>query len=354
MLPKVVIIILNWNGWEDTVECLESLYQIDYPDYEVILVDNGSTNSSIRQIKEYANGMINTKSNYCTYDSSNKPIKVLEYSEEEIELSHSYGKWTKSSFGRKLIILKNKKNYGFSEGNNIGIRFALKNINFRYILLLNNDTVVEKNFLYELVITGEKSQENGIIGSKILYYYNPSIIQFNGKCINYKNLFLSRYTHPKKTAHGCESNTVKGCSMLIKKNVIKNIGALDPDYFAYGEEEDYCIRAMRAGYKIIYSPTSKVYHKGGGSTGGGFNKITAFLRIRNIILLYRKNFPLLHLLLLIPYLVTFIIYHTIFAMIARKYIVINSMIKGLLWHVGSIKKNNYSLGLDERYLQKLK
>jgi len=111
--PKVAIIIVNWDGWEDTIECLESLYRIDYPNYEIIIIDNHSQDDSVRRIKDY-------------------------------------------SEGKELTIIENEDNYGFAEGNNIGIRYALKYLKPKYILLLNNDTVVDKDFLKELISAGER------------------------------------------------------------------------------------------------------------------------------------------------------------------------------------------------------
>ena len=116
MNPKVSIVILNWNGWEDTIECLESLYQITYPDYDVIVVDNGSEDESVEKIKEYAEGNIVVESKFFEYSSGNKPIKIIEYTREEAEAGG--GKEEEIAdlpSNRKLIIIKNEKNYGFAE-----------------------------------------------------------------------------------------------------------------------------------------------------------------------------------------------------------------------------------------------
>ena len=144
MNPKVSIIILNWNGWRDTIECLESLYQITYPNYDVIIVDNGSEDGSIQKIKEYAESKIKVESKFFEYSSENKPIKIIEYTREEAEAGGGKEKEiTDLPSNKKMIIIKNEKNYGFAEGNNIAMRYALKALNPDYILLLNNDTVVD-------------------------------------------------------------------------------------------------------------------------------------------------------------------------------------------------------------------
>lgn len=117
MNPKVSIIILNWNGWEDTIECLESLYQITYPNYDVIVVDNCSKDESIEKIKEYAEGKIEVESKFFAFSDNNKPIKIVEYTREEAEA----GGWKEKELenvpsNRKLILIKNEKNYGFAGG----------------------------------------------------------------------------------------------------------------------------------------------------------------------------------------------------------------------------------------------
>ncbi|GAG66010.1 unnamed protein product, partial [marine sediment metagenome] len=115
---KVSIIILNWNGWEDTIECLESLYQITYPNYNVIVVDNSSEDDSIERIKEYREGRIKVESTFFNYDPSNKPIKIIEYTREETETDGGKEREILDlPSNRKMILIKNDKNYGFAEGN---------------------------------------------------------------------------------------------------------------------------------------------------------------------------------------------------------------------------------------------
>ena len=126
--PKVSVIILNWNGWKDTIECLESLYKINYPNYNVVLVDNASTDNSILNIKDYCNGQLKVESKFFTYETENKPIKLLEFTEEDIKniTSEKYSDLIKDSSNKILNLIKNQDNYGFAKGNNIGIAYALK------------------------------------------------------------------------------------------------------------------------------------------------------------------------------------------------------------------------------------
>ena len=269
MNPKVSIIILNWNGWKDTIECLESLYQIAYPNYEVIVVDNGSEDDSIEKIKEYAEGKIEVESKFFEYDPSNKPIKWIEYTRGEAEAGGGIEKEIVDlSSNRKLIIVKNEKNYGFAEGNNIGMRYALKALNPDYILLLNNDTVVDKEFLGELVKVGESDSNKGIVGSKIYDYYTPNLIQCAGGDINWVLGEIKEFTWIEDNnpySKTCERDFVWATSALIKKEVLERVGLLDAYFFFGIEEYDHCTSAKKAGFKIIYLSTSKIWHKKGAS-----------------------------------------------------------------------------------------
>lgn len=236
---NVSIVIVNWNGWDDTIECLESIYKIDYPDYKIILVDNNSQDDSVKRIKDYSNN-------------------------------------------KELTIIENEENYGFAEGNNIGIKYALKHLNPEYILLLNNDTIVNKDFLKEMIKAGEKNRHIGILGPKIYHYDRPDIIWSAGSKISWKfargiqigtgEIDKGQYDEPKEVEY------VTGSAFLIKKAVIDKIGLMDKNYFLYFEESDWTLRANRAGYKSLYVPAAKVWHKVSQS-GGGISKPTGLYYI---------------------------------------------------------------------------
>ena len=254
--PKVSIIILNWNGLEDTIECLESLKKITHPNYEVIVVDNGSEGNDAQMLQE--------------------------------------------RFGDYIHIIRNDKNYGFAGGANIGMRYVLNNSAADYVLLLNNDTVVDPEFLTELVKVAEADPAIGITGGKIYYYDNPGQLQFvwgriglrAGRVIStpkvvaekIKSIELDKgqYNQIK------EADWVTCCCFLIKEQVLKSIGSLDESYFFYWEEMDYCVRARKAGYKIVYVPKAKIWHKGEQSS----KKIRGFARyyaVRNRFRFMKKH-----------------------------------------------------------------
>jgi len=230
--PKVSIIILNWNGWQDTLECLDSLAKIDYPNYEIIVVDNGSIDESLAKLKV-----------------QNEKLKIAN---------------------QNFKIIENKENLGFAGGNNVGIKYALKN-GADYILLLNNDTLVEPDFLSELVKIGENDKKIGLIGPKIYFYLSdkPPRVWFAGGKINW---LKTRGSHLKygqadeeykilgSLSHQ-KTDYLTGCCLLIKVEVIEKIGVLSEDYFLYYEDTDYCLRAQESGWQCVYAPYAAIWHK---------------------------------------------------------------------------------------------
>lgn len=263
--PKVSITILNWNGWKDTVECLESLYQINYPNYDVVLVDNGSEDESLEKIRDYCGGKIKIESNFFKYSKKNKPITIFEHDEKELKIKNDNNEINSFPSNRELILIKNDKNCGFTEGNNIAMRYILKSLNSDYTLLLNNDTVVDTDFLDELITAAENDPHVGIIGPKIYYYdENNMIFSIGGKINPWtgRTPFIGwGETDKGQFEDVVEVDYVSGCALLIRNDLIKKIGLLNEDYFSYYEETEWCVKAKIAGYFIICNPKSKIWHK---------------------------------------------------------------------------------------------
>jgi len=302
MNSKVSIIILNWNGWKDTIECLESLYQITYPNYDIIVVDNGSKDDSVKKIKEYCEGGTKVESKFFECDPANKPIEIIDYTREEAETGGGKEKEIEIlPSNRKLIIIKNEKNYGFAEGNDIGMRYALKQ-NTNFVLLLNNDTVVDSNFLSELVRVGKSNSTCGILGPKIYFYHEPNVIWSAGGKVNFWIGYQNEIGKWEKDEGQYDNlsvrNDMTGAAMLIKRELIETIGLLDPAFFLGVEHTDFCIRAHRTGFKVIYVPNAKVWHKVAVSINrsisdpDSFRKgmsARGFLGVNNKIKLFRKH-----------------------------------------------------------------
>jgi GT2 family glycosyltransferase len=223
LVPRVSIIVLNWNGLEDTIECLESLKKISYHNYEVIVVDNASSGDDVKVLSE--------------------------------------------KYGGSIHIIANDKNHGFSEGNNIGIKYALAKKS-DYVFMLNNDSIVDPNFLTELVRAGEEDSKAGILGGKIYYYASPNRFQSVGGKIYWWLGYIKDISGQYDVGQFeqvAERDYVYATAMLIKRKVIGEVGLLDSSLFFGMEDYDYCARAKRAGFKILYVPGAKVWHKQGAS-----------------------------------------------------------------------------------------
>ncbi len=291
MAPHVAIIILNWNGWKDTIECLESVLQINYPNYEIILVDNGSEDESIKMIKGHFNGKVYEKSGSLSLESNknSKQIEILECAREETESNEMKIVAVKNLSTKKILFLiKNERNYGFAEGNNIAIRFALKIPNVEYLLQLNNDTVVDHEFLKELVNVAESDVNVGVVGAVNYYYDHPEKIWFAGGKINFWNGKISKIGENGKQEMSNEADYVAGSCILIKKEVIEKVGMLDKAYFAYWEDTDWCIRVHKANYRVLYVPKAKIWHKVS-STAKKINGFSEYYETRNTFLFIKKN-----------------------------------------------------------------
>ncbi|MBW7957118.1 MAG: glycosyltransferase family 2 protein [Deltaproteobacteria bacterium] len=244
--PKVHLIILNWNGKKDTIECLESVGKLSYPNFETIVVDNGSSDGSVEAIKEKFPG---------------------------------------------LRLIETGENLGFAEGNNVGIRYALKN-GAEYVFLLNNDTTIEPDALGHLVDFAEKDEKVGIVGPKILFYSEPGRIWFAGGIVDFDKGSSHRgggRPDDGKFDEAVETDYITGCAFLIKAGVISEVGLMSPDYFLLFEETDWCLRARRAGYRIFYVPGARVYHKCSTSFSFGKSRAKRAARAPSWIYYYARN-----------------------------------------------------------------
>jgi GT2 family glycosyltransferase len=301
--PKVAIIVLNWNGWEDTVECLESVYQIEYPHYHVLVSDNASQDDSINRIKKYAQGFLTVESRMVEYSSLNKPVEVFEFSQGEYlnpEFKDSNPEF-ESTFKsipspKKLILLKNEKNYGYAQGNNLAMNFAMENLGCDYILVLNNDTVVHKDLLMEMVNAAEKDDKIGAVTPKVYYYdYNgqKNVISHAGEKFN---LYLGRgrrFCKDQVDRGQCDEShavdTIEGCSILLKTGVLEKVGLFDPLYFAYWEDTDLCFRIRQNGYQLLYIPQARIWHKVGVSWDSYFSYFVIYhYLVRNRLIFMRR------------------------------------------------------------------
>jgi len=225
--PLVGVVLLNYNNDRDTIDCLHSLERVKWSNLFVVIVDNASANDSVVRLR--------------TAIAKN-------------EMS--------------IVLIENKQNLGFAAGNNIGIRECLKK-GCQYVMVLNNDTVVEKGFLDPLVSFWEKEGKRKKIGAltgKILYYDRPTILWYAG---GKGFIQLTRYRRigegEPETRHSRirEVKTFSGCFVLFSREILENVGLFDEDFF-FGEEDiEYSYRLRKNGFRIYYIPDSKIWHKVG-------------------------------------------------------------------------------------------
>ncbi|MGC1877958.1 MAG: glycosyltransferase family 2 protein, partial [Rhabdochlamydiaceae bacterium] len=244
--PKIAIIILNWNGKHDTLACLESLEQLTYPHFEVIVVDNGSSDDSSSLIRK--------------------------------------------RFPQHLLI-ENGDNLGFAEGCNVGMREAMER-GAGLFFLLNNDTVVAPDILERFVEMSHSHPEAGILGARIYLFDQTQTLDHLGGLWNRKTgtfeLVGKQQQDTEPDSNLQELDYVCGAGLIVKRKVIETIGYLDPRFFLIWEESDYCFRASRAGFKILTCPHAKLWHKVSASFVGGKPHSTYFWW-RNRLLWIEKN-----------------------------------------------------------------
>ncbi len=247
MKPKVAIVIVSWNGKEDCLACLSSLRDLLPPLPSILLVDNGSTDDTAGAVAERF---------------------------------------------PEVKIITSSVNLGFSGGNNLGIERALAE-GADYICLLNNDTEVDPNFLEELLLVAVKDPRAGILGSRILYHNRPDRIWSQGITVNrISGRIYTTYNNLKDSGVSgviTEADAVSGAAMLLKSEMLREVGLLDEDYYLCFEDVDLCLRAGRKGYRTITVPSSRVWHKVSGSMGGEYSEMTVYYATRNHLLVGRKQ-----------------------------------------------------------------
>lgn len=301
--PKVCVVILNWNGWGDTIECLESVFRLGYPNFQVVVCDNGSTDGSVERIKAWADGALDVAMpadsvhRRLTTPPVGKPVPYVEYDRPAAEAAGA------PDAAPPLVIIRTGGNLGYSGGNNVGIRYALRQDDVAFVWLLNNDTVVDQLALDKLVARASARSAPGIVGSTLAYYDEPAVMQAAGGAYYHPFLGVSELASHLEPVSRIKDpadierrlSYVVGASMLIRRDLLEKIGLLEERYFLFYEEVDYATRA-KPHASLGYAPDSLVYHKVGRSTGSGKlvkNRSAAaeFLMFRARVLFIRKFHP---------------------------------------------------------------
>ena len=246
--PLVYFVILNWNQPDLTLACFESLSELDYPNYKVVLVDNGSTDNSVALIRE-------------------------AYPE--------------------VILIEPGQNLGYSAGNNVGIQYAMEH-GAEYVYLLNNDTAVDKYMLLRMVEASEATPDAGMVGPTIYYFDPPDVLWSAVNTIDWPRGQIIRHDLNKvwpvapDDTPSQQVDYVDSCAILVKREVIEKIGMLDESFFINFDDADWNIRARQVGYKVIHVPTARVWHKVSAAMGQA-SPATTYYMTRNILLFLWKH-----------------------------------------------------------------
>lgn len=262
-MKHVSIVIVNWNGKADTIACLTSIQAMKKSNIRVdtIVVDNGSTNNSVMAIK-----------------AAHPWVRVLELPD----------------------------NVGFTGGNNAGIRDAVSR-NTDYVWLLNNDTIVDRNAL--TLIDAFKDPSVGIAGSKIYFqsgreYHKErytkqelgKVLWYGGGIVDWANMYASHRGVDEVDVgqYDIAQDTpfISGCSLMISRRVIDTVGLLDEKYYLYLEDLDYCMRIKNANFRLVYFPSSIIWHVNAGSSGGAGNTLHEYYMTRNRLLVGMRYAPI--------------------------------------------------------------
>jgi len=241
--PLCSMVVVNYNSKAFLKNCLDSLSKQTYPNCEIIVVDNASTDDSLKIVENYP----------------------------------------------KIKLIKSKTNLGFAGGNNVGIRKSRG----KYVVIVDSDVVADENWINELVKVAETDKKIGVVGGKVYHLLHgkkkSNILQYAGGNLH---KFLNFYLFTTKTGYNKkdlgqyekikETDFVYGCAFLVKRSVINEVGLMDEKYFMYGEEIDWHYRIKEMGYKIVYVPGSKIWHFGSPGVGKVSYKKTYYIQRSNI------------------------------------------------------------------------
>ncbi len=294
--PHVFIVVVNWNGWRDTVECLESIFRLDYPSFTVVVCDNDSSDDSLEQIGGWARGSIAAS---C---GSPDLLRLIDppfpKPIESVTIPASAAIEAAATMNSRLVLIQTGSNLGFAGGNNVGIRYALARGHHGYIWLLNNDTVIEPDALSALIQMVHSDPCLGICGSLLRNYAAPHDVQTIGRSYSRWTGRTRPFQEGKVTKNGIpdrQGYIVEGASMMISGSFLEKVGLLEERYFLFFEELDWSARAASA-FSFGYSPASVVYHKMGASIGSAFvrssrSTLSDFYQARNRLVFTRRHYP---------------------------------------------------------------
>lgn len=291
--PRVAILVLNWNGWRDTVECLESLFRLDYEPMTVVLCDNGSTDGSVDRILEWAGGAavetreVPSRLRALSEPPVPKPIRVERMRAREADAGQVPGA------GARMVLIENDHNAGFAGGTNVGLRYLYAaRGHYDYVWILNNDIVVAPDSLSQLVGAMERNPGLGAVGPTLFEYATPEVVQVagGGEFRPWRGFPRPRTKLPEVHGDTVPLGYVGGGCMLARVRVLAEVGLIDERYFMYGEDVDFSLRITGAALRLAHVPAARAWHKGGATTGYSSPKHDYYV-VRNNLYLMKKYAP---------------------------------------------------------------
>lgn len=274
--PRVDILLLNWNGYRDTIDCLESVLALDYGNFDIIVCDNASSDDSLEHIAEWAR--VATR--------GGAPLRVVHLDRHGAEAGPLDAR-------ADLTLIQTGANLGFAGGNNVGLTYLLRRGDDSLIWLLNNDCIVASDALSHLVVAATSDMIIGAVGGTLLEFREPGIVQEAGA--------VSSSWHGMTRALGAGQSVetlpvseqvdyITGGCLLARADTIRRVGLLDERYFMYSEDVDWGIRMRAAGLRLVLAPDARVWHKGGGTAGHG-SAMHDYFVVKSALLLIQKHYP---------------------------------------------------------------
>jgi len=275
IMPRAAIVVLNWNGWADTIQCMKSIHRLSDARYDIILVDNHSDDDSIENIRRYCEGTGRAGV------PDNTTIHLLEIFEDGAGRSElGLSSYLRQDPCQRMILIKNHENYGYARGNNIGIRFALNTLKSDYILILNNDVIIEdKEMLNKLLESAEGDSSIGA-ASPVLRSTNgevqractrnlPGFLDFlfvytfiGQRLFKENRIWKSHFNYDYSFDRPKEFGVLGGSCILFRSQAIAEIGLFDENTFLYWEEYIIGCKLAGHGWKSVLLPDAEIIHKG--------------------------------------------------------------------------------------------
>jgi hypothetical protein len=296
----IYLIILNWNGWKDTIACLQSILAIKQPFMRIILCDNNSDDGSISYLKNWLSQL--PTETFALSQSADPEIKICKkYSYQRVDFIKE--PQATPDADHRICLIQTGKNRGYGGGNNIAISFAMRDPTAAAVWILNNDTAVDQNALMHLQNYVNNHPRCGLVGSKILLFDKPETIQAIGGSYS-PHLGLSKHIGAYEKDQG-QYDTPRslslidypiGASLYATRAYIESVGLLNEDYFLYFEELDWVLRGKNNGWEWGFCWQSRVFHKEGQSTGsqsssGAKSLVADYYNLINRVRFTRNFYP---------------------------------------------------------------